>query len=121
MATLTSILQLSTSGVAKDGVNITYSNIANVKNPAIQTSTATVATGSDTDIVTPAASNAAYVYVCNKDATNFVKVKLGGNELLRVGPGEANLFCVHSNNACALRADTAECKVEFGYWTFDKY
>ena len=121
MATLTSILQLSTSGVAKDGLNITMSKIANIKNPAIQTSTADVAHDGDTDIVTPAASSAAYVYVKNNDATNYINVKLASTALLRVGPGEASFFCVDSSKACALRATVATCKVEYGYWTFDKY
>ena len=44
MATLTSIIQLSTSGVAKDRVNFTSSKIAHVKNPAIQTGTLSIST-----------------------------------------------------------------------------
>jgi hypothetical protein len=75
----------------------------------------------DTSVVTPAAGSAAYVWVYNKDATNYIKIKLAGTELLRVGPGEANLICVDSSRACALRADTATCKCEYGYFTLDKY
>ena len=95
--------------------------LLSVKNPAIQVQTADVATGSDTDVVTPAASEAAYVYIYNKDATNYISVKLASTALLRVGPGEASFFCVDSSKACALRADTAQCKAEFGYFTLDVY
>ena len=58
MATLTSVLQLSTSGVAKDRVSFTSSKIANVKNPAIQTGTLSVST--ITTIATAPADFAAF-------------------------------------------------------------
>jgi hypothetical protein len=59
--------------------------------------------------------------VYNKDVTNYVSIKLASTALLRVGPGEVSFFCVDSSKACALRADTAQCKVEFGYFTLDVY
>ena len=121
MANLKATISLSTSSVSSEQFNFSTTKLLSVKNPAIQTQTADVATGSDTDIVTPAASSAAYVWVYNKDTTNYVSVKLATTALLRVGPKETSFFCVDSSRACALRADTATCKVEFGYFTFDVY
>ena len=121
MASLKATVTLSTSSVSNEIFNFSLSKLLSVKNPAVQTQTADVATGSDTDIVTPAASSAAYVFVYNKDSTNYVSVKLATTALLRVGPGEISWFCVDSSRACALRADTAACKVEFGYFTLDVY
>jgi hypothetical protein len=121
MAQLKASIALSTTSVSSEVFTFDLTKLLSVKNPAIQVQTADVATGSDTDIVTPAASSAAYVYVYNKDATNYVSVKLASTALLRVGPGEASFFCVDSSKACALRANTAQCKVEFGYFTFNVY
>ena len=126
MATLTSIFQLSTSGVARDRVNFTSSKIANVKNPAIQTGTASVLhTGGGTVLATAAAgttsSDGMYVYIKNTDVTNFLNVYFGGTNCLKVGPGELTFFCVHNAQAINTLADSATIKVEYGYWTLDKY
>ncbi len=121
MANLTAKIELNTSTVAAEIFNFSLTNQFSVKNPVVQTATADIAHDADTSVVTPAAGSAAYVWVYNKDATNYIKIKLAGTELLRVGPGEANLICVDSSRACALRADTATCKCEYGYFTLDKY
>ena len=121
MATLTSTVKLNTTTVSAESFNISLTKLLSVKNPAIQTKTADVATGSDTAVVTPAAGAAVYVFVYNKDSTNYVSVKFDGDDILRIGPGEMSYFCVHESRACVLRANTAQCKVEFGYFTLDKY
>lgn len=123
MATLTSILQLSTSGVAKDRVSFTSSKIANVKNPAIQTGTLSIST-----IVTiataPAGTGAGdglYMYISNKDSTNFLHVTFDSNNTLKVGPGEITFFCVHDTRAVKGTASSGTIKIEYGFWTLDKY
>ena len=121
MAQLKASLSLSTTSVSSEIFTFDLTKILSVKNPAVQTQTADIATGSDTAIVTPAAASAAYVFVYNKDATNYVGIKLDGDEMLRVGPGEVSFFCVQSSRACVLRANTAACKCEFGYFTFNVY
>lgn len=121
MAQLKASIALSTTSVSSEVFTFDLTKLLSVKNPAIQVKTADVATGSDTAVVTPAAASAAYVYVYNKDATNYVSIKFDGDDILRVGPGEASFFCVHESRACVLRANTAQCKVEFGYFTFNVY
>ena len=121
MAQLKSQITLSTSSVSSEMFTFSLNNLFSVKNPAVQVETADVATGSDTAVVTPAAASAAYVYIYNKDTVNYVSVKFDGDDILRVGPGEASFFCVHESRACTLRANTAQCKAEFGYFTLDVY
>jgi|TARA_E500000305_G_scaffold111078_1_gene121304 hypothetical protein len=123
MATLTSILQLSTSGVAKDRVSFTSSKIANVKNPAIQTGTmdissiATIATAPSGTTAT----DGMYMYIKNIDPTNFLSVTFDSNNTLKVGPGECTFFCVHDSRAVKGTASTGTVKIEYGHWTLDKY
>ena len=97
MASLTSILQLSTSGVAKDRVSFTSSKIAYVKNPAIQTGTMDIST--ITPIATApsgtTATDGMYMYIKNIDPNAFLSVTFDSNNTLKVGPGECTFFCVH--------------------------
>tara|TARA_R110002020_G_scaffold22166_6_gene74925 strand:- start:3883 stop:4254 length:372 start_codon:yes stop_codon:yes gene_type:complete len=123
MATLTSILQLSTSGVARDRVSFTSSKIANVKNPAIQTGTMNIST--ITTIATAPAGTTAtdgmYIYIRNIDSQNFLHVTFDSNNTLKVGPGECTFFCVHDTRAVKGTASTGTVKIEYGHWTLDKY
>jgi hypothetical protein len=123
MATLTSVLQLSTSGVAKDRVSLTSSKIANVKNPAIQTGTLSVS--SITTIATApsgtTASDGMYMYIKNTDSTNHLDVTFAAANTLKVGPGEITMFCVHNGLAVKGTASSGTVKIEYGYWTLDKY
>ena len=123
MATLTSVLQLSTSGVAKDRVNFTSSKIAHVKNPAIQTGTLSISTIA-TIATAPSgttASDGMYMYIKNTDTTNHLDVTFDSNNTLKVGPGEITFFCVHDSRAVKGTASTGTVKIEYGYWTLDKY
>tara|TARA_R110002020_G_scaffold22166_6_gene74924 strand:- start:3497 stop:3865 length:369 start_codon:yes stop_codon:yes gene_type:complete len=121
MAQFKAQIALSTSSVSSEIFTFDLTKLLSVKNPAVQVKTADIATGSDTAVVTPAATQAAYTYVYNKDTTNYISVKFDGDDILRVGPGEVSFFCVHESRACVLRANTAQCKAEFGYFTLDVY
>jgi hypothetical protein len=123
MATLTTVLQLATSGVAKDTVNFTSSKIQSIKNPAIQTGTLSVST-----IVTIAtapagttSSDGMYMYIKNTDASAYVHITFDSNNTLKVGPGEISFFCAHDTRAIKATASTGTVKIEYGYWTLDKY
>ena len=123
MATLTSVIQLATSGVAKDRVNVTMSKIANVKNPAIQTGTmnistiATIATAPSGS----AAGDGMYMYLRNLDSTAFLNITFDSNNTLKIGPGESSFFCVHDARAVKGTASAGTIKIEYGTWTLDKY
>jgi hypothetical protein len=125
MATLTSILQLSTSGVAKDRVNFTSSKIANVKNPVIQTGTMSIDnSGEDTIATAPVGKGAGdgmYIYIKNTDASAFLEVFFDAVNTLKVGPGEIAFFCVHDGKAVKGTASAGTVKIEYGSWTLDKY
>ena len=123
MATLTSIIQLSTSGVAKDRVNFTCSKISYVKNPAIQTGTLDISTIA-TIATAPAgtsSSDGMYMYVRNLDPTAHLDLTFDSNNTLKVGPGEMSFFCVHDSRVVKGTASTGTIKVEYGTWTLDKY
>jgi len=123
MATLTSVLQLSTSGVAKDKVSLTSSKIASVKNPAIQTGTKSIST-IDTIATAPTGTTAGvglYVYIKNTDSTNWLDVTFNATNTLKVGPGEITFFCVHNALPVKGTASSGTVKIEYGYWTLDKY
>ena len=126
MAQLKAGISLSSTSNSSENFSFNSTRLLTIQNPSIQTKVADIATGSDTAIVTPDAGSAAYVFIYNQDPTNFVKVKFddgGGNALYgtRVGPKESSLICVDSEIVCSLKADTAQCKVEFGYFTFKQY
>jgi hypothetical protein len=123
MATLTTILQLSTSGVAKDRVNVTMSKIANVKNPAIQTGTMNISTIA-TIATAPSGSGAGdgmYMYIRNLDPSAWLDITFDSNNTLKVGPGEATFFCAHDSRAIKGTASAGTVKIEYGTWTLDKY
>jgi hypothetical protein len=123
MATLTTVMQLATSGVAKDRVNFTSSKIAHIKNPAIQTGTLSIST--ITTIATaPSGSGAGdgmYMYIKNTDASSWLDITFDSNNTLKVGPGEMSFFCVHDSRAVKGTASSGTVKVEYGTWTLDKY
>ena len=123
MATLTSVLQLSTSGVAKDRVNITMSKIAHVKNPAIQTGTMNISTIADI-ATAPAgvgAGDGMYMYIRNLDASAFLTISFDSASTLKIGPGEVSFFCVHGERVVKGTASAGTVKIEYGTWTLDKY
>ena len=123
MATLTSVIQLSTSGVAKDRVNFTASKIANVKNPAIQTGTMNISTIA-TIATAPSGSGAGdgmYMYIRNLDNSAWLDITFDSNNTLKVGPGEMSFFCVHDSRAVKGTASAGTIKIEYGTWTLDKY
>ena len=123
MATLTTVMQLATSGVAKDKVNFTVSKIQNVKNPAIQTGTMNISTIA-TIATAPSGSGAGdgiYMYIRNLDASAFLNITFDSNNTLKVGPGEMTFFCAHDARAVKGTASTGTVKIEYGTWTLDKY
>tara|TARA_R100001463_G_scaffold21609_1_gene51821 strand:- start:147 stop:527 length:381 start_codon:yes stop_codon:yes gene_type:complete len=126
MSQLRAQISLSSTSVSNENFRFDNSKLVFTKNPAIQTKACTVETGADTAIVDPAAGEAAYVFVYNSDTSNYIKVKFddgAGNALyaMRIGPRESTWITVDSTIACSLKADTAPCKVEFGYFTLNKY
>ena len=84
MAQIRAEFALSTSTVSSEALGFSTVKLLSVKNPAIQSQVAEVASDADTDVVTPAAGEAAYLYVYKMDATNYISIKLGGAAVLRV-------------------------------------
>ena len=119
MANLTTIFQLSTSGVARDRVNFTSSKTAIVKNPAIQTGTLSVSTIA-TLATAPAGATATdglYFYAKNTDSTNFVLVRRdNGNNMMKLHAGEFTFFPLADGIGLEMQADTDTVKVEYGFF-----
>lgn len=123
MGTLTSVIQLSTSGIATDRARFSTSKIANVKNPATQTGALSISTIA-TIATAPSgatASDGLYMYIHNTDATNFLVVTFGSTSTLKIGPGETSFFCVHDGIAVKGTASAGTVKIEYGTWTLSKY
>jgi hypothetical protein len=123
MATLTTVIQLATSGVAKDKVNFTSSKIQHVKNPAIQTGTMDISTIA-VIATAPSGSGAGdglYMYIKNTDASAWLDITFDANNTLKVGPGEMTVFCVHDARAVKGTASAGTVRIEYGTWTLDKY
>jgi hypothetical protein len=122
MANLTAKLSLNTSNNSAEVFSFQLTKMLNVKNPSVQTFAATVAHDADTAVLDGTENTeATYLWIYNTDNTNYVGVELATTLLLRVGPGEAQLLCIEPSKAVDLRANTATCKVEYGYFTLDRY
>lgn len=61
-----------------------------------------------------------YVFMINRDATNFVEIRAATNpsaDLIKLLPGDPCLFRITGDCAPYILADTATCELE--YWLFE--
>jgi len=122
MANLTAKIDLNTANNSSELFSFQLTKLLSIKNPSVQTFAVTVAHDADTAVLDGTENaEATYLWIYNRDATNYVKIELATVAVLRVGPGEAQLLCIEPSKAVDLRADTADCKVEYGYFTLDRY
>ena len=119
MATLTTTLSLNTSDATSDALKITSTDSLSVGNPAVNIARISVGTASATNILTSAAqTSTTYVYLKNTDSTNFVDVKIdAGTDFATLDAGEFLIIPLAASAGLEVQADTADCIVEYGYWT----
>ena len=116
MATVKFRLSTTSSTVGPDNLDFTVEKLVTVGEPMNNMSKVSVATGADT-VILSTANVQSYLYVRNTDATNFVTIKnTADNTLAVLRAGEFSLFPVAASAGVELRANTAACVVEYGYW-----
>ena len=109
-------LSAVSSSVGADKMDFTVEKLVSVTEPLSNMAKVSVATGADS-VVLGTSNVQSYVYVRNTDTTNYVTIKNNAdNTLAIVRAGEFALFPVAASAGVELRADTAACIVEYGYW-----
>ena len=81
MANLTAKVELNTANNSSELFSFQLTKMYKIKNPSIQTFAATVAHDGDTAVLDGTKNTeATYLWVYNKDATNYVKIELATAE-----------------------------------------
>lgn len=119
MATISTTIKLVSTTVSSDeSLNLTVTDSLTVTEPSANLTTLSVATGSPTNILTTSSGSPTYVYVKNLDATNFVLLYTDAAVAWgKLSAGESAFFCVYDSQGLEVKANTAACLIEYGYWT----
>ena len=109
-------LSAVSSSVGPDKLDFSVEKLVTVTEPLSNMAKVSVATGEDATVL--ANTNVqSYVYLRNTDATNYVTVKnTADNTLSVLRAGEFAVFPVAATSGVDLRANSAACIVEYGYW-----
>tara|TARA_R110001592_G_scaffold5517_3_gene30363 strand:- start:26107 stop:26466 length:360 start_codon:yes stop_codon:yes gene_type:complete len=114
--TILTNFSISSTTTTTDNLNISLNDTISVTNP-VQTGRLDVTTGGIIPIAA-AGSLVTYVYLKNLDPTNWIFLKKGDNTTWgKLHPGEFAFFPIYDGLGLKLTADTATCKVEYGFWT----
>ena len=118
MATLTPTLTLTSSDATSDTLSLSVTDTLTITNPSIGISKIVITTADNQELVDEAVSGISYFYAKNTDNTNFVVLQTTGSvQYARLSPGEFCFFPVNDGNGLEARADTANCVLEYAYWT----
>ena len=118
MATLTPTLTLTSSDATSDTLSLSVTDTLTITNPSIGISKIVITTADNQELVDEAASGISYFYAKNTDTTNFVILQTTGSvQYARLSPGEFCFFPVNDGYGLEARADTANCVLEYAYWT----
>lgn len=118
MATLTPTLTLTSSDATSDTLSLSVTDTLTITNPSIGISKIVITTADNQELVDEAVSGISYFYAKNTDNTNFVILQTTGSvQYARLSPGEFCFFPVNDGNGLEARADTANCVLEYAYWT----
>jgi len=117
MATIKIDINISSSTVGADKLNLPYSKLVTVTTPYVNSGTASVGTSSPVAVVLAGASNT-MVYIVNNDPTNYINLQTAAAVIWgSVGPKECALFKVKTGSGLSLLANSAACNYELSYWT----
>lgn len=119
MGSLLVSLSITSSDATSERLNIGVSDTLSVTNPIESSSSVLVDTATPFNILTAAGNTSiTYVYIKNKDATNFVTVSDdAGNDIMDISPNEFAFFPVKGSTGIEVLSDTSDCIIEYGYWT----
>ena len=120
MATLNATLTLTSTSTSSSSLNLNVAKVLTVDVDLVNTGRISVATGSNTEIISRTVTGNKYVYLKNLDTTNFITVKdddaASPNEFMELKAGEFAFFVVKGGIGLNIEADTAACVVEYGFW-----
>ena len=119
MATLTPTLTLTSTDATADALSLTVTDSLTTAEPAVNMARASILHTGATNILTAAGNTSiTYVYLKNLDNTNIITVKNdNGDNFLDLNPGEFAFMPVKGAIGLEAQANTATCKLEYGYWT----
>ena len=115
---------LSLSGTAADlGATLSLTNTDNltIKPPFIGITRQVITTASNQEIIDNAGindTNDVFVYIKNTDSTNYVDLLMTDDSAFgQLHPGEFAFFPLRVDAGLEVKADTADCVIEWAYWT----
>tara|TARA_R100000951_G_scaffold35022_1_gene29694 strand:+ start:582 stop:947 length:366 start_codon:yes stop_codon:yes gene_type:complete len=119
MGKLTAHISLKSKGVSSSPLELRASDVLIVTNPSLELSRVVAPSSGQVNLLTVAENTAVtYLYMRNMDSTNFVVVKTDAAvELMVLAPNEFAFLPVQAATGIEVTADTAECVIEYGYWT----
>jgi len=118
MATITTKLSLTGSGLTSNQLSLNLNDLLTVTTPHLGLSKISAPHNSATVIIASSISAATYVYLRNTDTTNYIALKNdAGNGWGKLHPGESIMFAVYPSVGFEIQAAVASCVVEYGYWT----
>lgn len=119
MATLSPTLTLVSSDASTDALSFTISDSLTTEEPSVNIARASILHTGATNILTSADNTSiTYVYLKNLDTSNIITLKTDGAvAFLDLGPGEFAFIPVKGAVGLEAQANTATCKLEYGYWT----
>lgn len=101
---------------SKGGVVIrrSYSDVIDVAGNVGVQSTQTIGTSEEVLAIPTDLAAVGYVFIHNLDSTNYVQIgPASGRTDFRLLAGEANMFRLDTGTTIYVKANTAECDVEF--------
>jgi hypothetical protein len=120
MATLNATLTLASTSTSTNTLNLNVSKALTVNVDLVNTGRISIATGSDTEIISRTITGNKYVYLKNLDSANFITVKddnaTAFNDFMELQAGEFAFFVVKGGIGLNIEADTAAVVVEYGFW-----
>ena len=119
MATLTPTLKLqSTDATSDSAFSFIVTDALTVGPEQRGMSRVTITTADDQELVDEAISGVKYFYARNIDGTNFVVLQTTASvQYARLSPGEFCFFPINDGAGLEARADTANCVLEYAFWT----
>ena len=118
MATLTPTITLTSTDATADALSLTITDSLTTAEPTVNIARAAILHTGPTNILTTANSSITYVYLKNLDSTNIITVKIDdATAFLDLNPEEFAFFPLKGAVGLECQANTATCKLEYGYWT----
>ena len=99
-------------------LSLSVSDVLSVTVPMVGISKETITTADNQELIDDGDAVDKYVYVMNPADTNYGQLQLTAGTIFgRLYPGEFAFFPLKASLGLEVRANNANCIVEFGYWS----